>query len=127
MGYSTKTIKDWRMQVRRGNSAEWVQNDHVLLEGELGWESDTNKLKIGNGINSWNNLPYLTTGSSGGGAANIVTDYRSEFETDNYIYAGFLLNSSPVITRVIDNTLEEAQGVTDLETDWTNRINLTYI
>lgn len=127
MGYSTKTIKDWRMQVRRGNSAEWVQNDHVLLEGELGWESDTNKLKIGNGINSWNNLPYLTTGSSGGGATNIVTDYRSEFETDNYIYAGFLLNSSPVITRVIDNTLEEAQGVTDLEPDWTNRINLTYI
>ena len=127
MGYSTKTIKDWRMQVRRGNSAEWVQNDHVLLEGELGWESDTNKLKIGNGINSWNNLPYLTTGSGGGGAANTVVDYRSSIESDGYIYSGCLLNDIPFIIRVKDNMEELAQNLTNLETDWINRLTLIYI
>lgn len=64
--------------------------------------------------------------SGGGGAANTVTNYRSSFEADLYIYDGFLLNTTPTIRRRKDNTTETAQGVTDLETDWTNRLSLTY-
>lgn len=32
----------------------------VLLKGEIVYESDTRKRKIGNGITAWNNLPYET-------------------------------------------------------------------
>ena len=66
-------------------------------------------------------------GLGGGGATNTVTSYRSSFESDLYIYDGFLLNTAPVIRRTKDNTTETAQGVTDLETDWTNRLSLTYL
>jgi len=59
-------------------------------------------------------------------AINSVNSYRSEF-TDPYVYSGYLLNGVPVIKRVVDNTEELAQGLTDLETDWTNRLTLTYI
>jgi len=112
--------------MRRGHSAEWTQKDPVLLEGEIGFEIDTNKIKIGNGKNSWSNLEYLT-GVGGGGASNTVTDYRSSIEVDGYIYSGYIINDVPTIKRVIDNTEEFAQSVTNLETDWTNRLILTYI
>jgi hypothetical protein len=121
----TRTIQR-RQQVRRAYSDVWVEKDHVLLEGEIGFEIDTNKIKIGNGINSWTNLEYLT-GSGGGGATQTVTDYRSEFESDLYIYSGYLLDDNPIISRTIDNTIEIAQNVTDLETDWINKLTLTYI
>jgi len=117
---------DNRFQVRRSYKAIWESKDPILLDGEIGWEIDTNQIKIGNGENSWNNLTFLT-GSGGGGASSTVTDYVSSFEADNYIYAGYLLDTVPEITRTIDNTLEVAVGVTDLPTDWANRLNLTYV
>lgn len=125
MAGQTRELKR-RVQHRRAYADKWVEKDPVLLEGEIGFEIDTNKIKIGNGINSWTNLEYLT-GSGGGGAANTVTDYRSSFEADGYIYSGFLLNTTPTIIRTVDNTEETAQSVTDLETDWANRLILTYI
>ena len=116
-----------RLQVRRGYKAVLELRNQVLLEGEIGFEIDTNQIKIGNGINGWNNLSFLTGVGGGGGANSTVTDYISSFEADYYIYAGYLLDTVPVITRTIDNTLEVATGVTDLPTDWANRLILTYI
>ena len=121
------TKLDRRFKNRRGLQAELEAKDEVLLEGEICFEIDTNKIKIGNGINSWTNLPYLTGSGGGGGAVNEVTDYRSSYETDGYIYSGMLLNTSPYIIRTINNTTETAQSLTDLEADWANRLNLTYI
>ncbi len=63
---------------------------------------------------------------SGGGGGNTVTSYRSD-AVGTTIYAGYLLNGNPVITRYIEGVLATAQGVTDLETDWANRLNLTYV
>jgi len=52
-----------RMQQRRGTAAQWIStnsgNGPVLNPGEIGWESDTNKFKIGDGVNHWINLPYF--------------------------------------------------------------------
>tara|TARA_R110000772_G_C13307950_1_gene439565 strand:+ start:7460 stop:7840 length:381 start_codon:yes stop_codon:yes gene_type:complete len=62
-----------------------------------------------------------------GGSPNEVEDYRSEFNTDGYIYAGYNLNNLPVINRYKDGVEEFAQALTDLETDWINRLTLTYI
>lgn len=48
-----------RMQQRRGTAEQWTLANPVLAEGELGWESDTNKFKIGNGIARWLTLEYF--------------------------------------------------------------------
>ena len=58
---------------------------------------------------------------------NRVVDYISEFEADLYIYSGFIKNNVPIIKRCKDSVEEVANGVTDLVTDWTNRLVLTYI
>jgi len=47
------------IQVRRGSSSEWMLINPILSIGELGFEIDTNKLKIGNGSDTWNNLKYI--------------------------------------------------------------------
>lgn len=38
----------------------WASDTTVLLKGELGIESDTRKVKIGNGTNMFKDLPYAT-------------------------------------------------------------------
>lgn len=47
-----------RIQIRRGLASEWTSADPVLAEGEIGYETDTKYEKIGNGVDSWNILPY---------------------------------------------------------------------
>ena len=48
-----------RMQQRRGTAAQWTSANPVLNAGEMGWESDTNKFKIGDGTNHWADLDYF--------------------------------------------------------------------
>ncbi len=50
----------YKMKNRRGSAAEWLMADPVLSDGEFGIESDTGKIKIGNGVTAWSVLPYLT-------------------------------------------------------------------
>jgi len=53
-----------RMQQRRGTAAQWTSANPILNAGEIGWESDTNKFKIGDGINHWADLDYFIDQSS---------------------------------------------------------------
>ena len=47
------------IRLRRGNAAEWAEVNPVLLLGEPGVEIDTNKMKIGDGEKTWNELSYF--------------------------------------------------------------------
>lgn len=48
-----------QIQVRRGTASQWTATNPVLAAGEWGYESDTNKAKIGNGSSAWNSLSYF--------------------------------------------------------------------
>lgn len=45
---------------RRGTAAEWNTANPILGSGEPGFETDTGKIKIGNGESSWQNLEYIS-------------------------------------------------------------------
>lgn len=49
-----------RIQIRRDTSERWTEINPLLMEGEMGWETDTRRAKMGDGINNWNDLPYIT-------------------------------------------------------------------
>lgn len=49
-----------RMQQRRGTEATWTSANPILAPGEIGFEIDTNRFKIGDGTNRWANLTYFT-------------------------------------------------------------------
>lgn len=47
-----------RIQLRHDTAANWTAKNPVLMVGELGFEIDTNKFKIGDGVKEWNALEY---------------------------------------------------------------------
>lgn len=49
-----------RVQHKRMTASEWADSSLVLLDGEIGVESDTGRIKIGNGHDLYSTLLYLT-------------------------------------------------------------------
>lgn len=47
------------IRLRRGTSAQWAASTVVMAVAELGIDTTLNKLKAGNGVHTWNNLPYI--------------------------------------------------------------------
>ena len=47
------------IQIRRDTAANWTSANTVLAQGELGAETDTSKIKIGDGSTAWTSLAYL--------------------------------------------------------------------
>jgi hypothetical protein len=53
-----------QIQLRRDTASDWTSNNPTLALGELGWESDTNKFKIGDGSTAWTSLDYTSDGTA---------------------------------------------------------------
>ena len=54
------------IQTRRGTAAEWTLADTILADGEQGFETDTLKMKIGDGVTAWTSLTYFISGGVAG-------------------------------------------------------------
>jgi hypothetical protein len=52
-----------RLQNRRDTAANWTTNNPTLAAGEIGYETDTGKLKIGTGSDNWTTLGYTQNGT----------------------------------------------------------------
>jgi hypothetical protein len=67
-----------KIQIRRGTAAQWTAANPVLLLGELGLETDTRRIKAGDGTTSWSSLLYYTGTADAGTltgstlAANVI-------------------------------------------------------
>lgn len=48
-----------RLRLRRDIATRWIDINPVLADGEPGYEKDTGKLKIGDGVSAWSDLPYF--------------------------------------------------------------------
>ena len=53
-----------KIQVRRDTTANWTSSNPTLSQGEIGYELNTGKIKIGTGTTAWNSLDYLTIATS---------------------------------------------------------------
>jgi peptidoglycan hydrolase CwlO-like protein len=62
-----------RMQQRRGTAAQWTAANPTLAAGEIGFETDTNQFKIGNGSSTWSALSYFKNLDGLDGVGGIVT------------------------------------------------------
>lgn len=48
----------YRFEIKADTAANWTANDPTLLAAEPGYESDTGKIKIGDGSTAWTSLAY---------------------------------------------------------------------
>jgi hypothetical protein len=55
-----------RMKQRRGTAAEWASQNPVLEDGEIGFETDTKVLKLGDGVTAWVSLTSAFLARAGG-------------------------------------------------------------
>jgi hypothetical protein len=53
------------IQIKRGAYNNWVSTGTVLSSGELGLDLTNKIIKVGNGSDTWNNLPIFNTNISG--------------------------------------------------------------
>lgn len=74
-----------RIQLRNDLSINWSTKNPILAQGEIGIESDSRKLKIGDGINTWNHLIYYQFGDAlgylqRGGYIGTAQDLKDEID-----------------------------------------------
>ena len=78
------TVLKTTFKLKRGTEARWAEVNPVLAQGEPGFVYDTNRLKVGDGITAWNDLPYID------GKREVSNfDYANEFPVigdENVIY-----------------------------------------
>lgn len=78
----SKTLKT-RVQHPVYTAAALKSKNPVLLKGEVVYESDTRKHKVGDGVTAWNALPYAGGSTSETiSAANVQQDTTHRFVTD---------------------------------------------
>ena len=116
-----------RMQQRRGTAQQWTDANPVLAAGEIGFETDTNQFKIGDGVNLWAALSYFKNLEDLGGSLDdyILVTARSAangvapLDAQGEIPLGFM-------AKLIDgadanlNTLRELGDVVTLHTAHVN-------
>jgi hypothetical protein len=96
------------VQLRRDTAANWTSNNPTLLAGEIGIESDTKRMKIGNGTQAWTALAYAqgtaALVNTGTGSTDVPTitdaDARYRLATD-----GWNILTKPTATARTNNTL----------------------
>jgi len=63
------------IQIRRDTASNWTSVNPTLASGELGLETDTKKLKTGDGSTAWTSLAYYTLGTAGYAALNAAATF----------------------------------------------------
>jgi hypothetical protein len=89
------------MQQKRGAASRWTSANPTLLAGEIGFETDTNKMKIGDGVTAWNSPAYVV--------ANSIGSYQPVTTPYNF-------SSAPSTTWSITHSLPYQPSVTTTDT-----------
>jgi len=80
-----------KIQIRRGTAALWASENPVLGSGEPAYETDTNRKKIGNGTDNYNDLPYWDEDTI------TIQAARNRNTTNTYLMSeGVFMNKVPV-------------------------------
>ena len=92
-----------RIKLRRDTAANWTTSNPILAAGEPGLETDTGKIKYGDGVSRWNVLEH-TGGDAltNEGAITVQTGdadrwfvrLRREDSTENPTYTGVVVSST---------------------------------
>jgi hypothetical protein len=129
-----------KIQVRRDSSADWTTINPVLSEGEIGFETNTGKFKIGNGSSAWSALDYFLDSSDLSGyltvssasttyltQASASTTYQQKVANISDTEIGYLDNVSSNIQTQLDSKLSSSSASTtyltqaSASTTYTNR------
>ena len=108
-----------QIQHRRDTAANWTSANPTLAAGQFGIETDTNKLKIGDGSTAWTSLAYFTGGGAGSGdvtgPASAVDEQIAVFDgtTGKAIKDGGITVASLATDAEVSSAISTHAGATD--------------
>lgn len=88
------------IQFKRQHSGMWQSVNPLLKLAEPGFESDTNRLKIGDGVRRWNALPYIALDKQEDGVV-LTSDIGT---VDTAMIANRAIDGTKLELDSIDNT-----------------------
>ena len=97
-----------RIRLRRDTAANWTAENPVLLNGEMGIETDTRKYKVGDGTLAWSSLSYYIDGVAIRGQCSKVTDGTIDIVTQ-----GVYVSTGLTATLDADTAYGMVMGTTD--------------
>ena len=90
-----------KIQLRRDTAANWLAANPVLSAGEPALETDTNKVKYGDGVSTWEHLQYSGDAFAASGASGKPVGIREvsgiksfTFQTTGHRYVSITANST---------------------------------
>jgi hypothetical protein len=108
-----------KIQVRRDTSANWTSLNPTLSSGEIGYETNTGKFKIGNGSTLWSSLDYFLDSSDLSGyltASSASTTYlaQASASTTYLTQSSASTTYQPKVANVDNTEIGYLNGVTSL-------------
>jgi hypothetical protein len=119
-----------QIQLRNDTAANWTTENPTLAAGEVGVETDTGSVKVGDGTTAWTSLAYFGVGSDyvDTAIANLVDSSPGTLDTLNELAAalGDDANFASTVTTALATKVEKTNGtVTTAATDQTVVRNIT--
>jgi hypothetical protein len=104
------------VQHKRGTAADIAAHNPVLAEGEFGVETDTFKVKVGDGTKTWTALPYVGSGVRVDTLANLAAQ-NPELSPKEFA-VGYVPNA--------DYTADTATGQYVIKINQSSTVNATW-
>jgi hypothetical protein len=115
-----------RMQQRRGTAQQWTDANPRLAAGEIGFETDTGKFKVGDDVNFWNDLAYFVN-------ADDLEGELGAYATEEFVNDAVsgILDGAPGVLNTL-NELAAALGddpsfITTIGTTIDTKADTTYV
>lgn len=97
-----------QFQFKRTTSANWETGNPILAVGEPGYELDTKRLKIGDGVTAWNSLSYIYQNN----AEPLIKTGMEIVFAGSTAPTGYLLADGSAVSRTTYSDLFDVIGTT---------------
>ena len=101
------------IQIRRDTASNWTTANPILALGEMGAETDTSKIKIGDGTTAWASLAYLIDAGDYLTATSTNTLTNKTITFAGNTLTGVAPTATPTLTGVKETKV--AMGANDID------------
>lgn len=127
----SQEVKQIRIQSRVDTKENWESENPILLNKEIGYERETGKYKIGDGVNTWLHLLYSTVGNEGATVEQLNSKVDKiqgkNLSTNDFTddYKNKVDNLNSIIDTKVDKVSGKGLSTNDFTNDYKNKVDNT--